>query len=213
MARTKKEVVEETVEKKEKNITEDNLLAKLSKQLEDMQERLNALAKENEKLKQEANEKEEVSELTADTDIPVVSLTMGKLVVSTLGNGLGTVYRFEEFGQVQDISFGDLKDIVKNKPNFARGGAYYIADKDAVKKLRLTRDYENIISDKMFSVLLDQNANVVVEAYKTAPKLQQEQVVGMIEDKLENGVEIDANILVKIGKLCGKNFTKEVEEE
>jgi hypothetical protein len=28
----------------------------------------------------------------------------------------------------------------------------------------------------------------------------------MIEDRLENGVEDDANILVKIGKLCGRDF-------
>lgn len=211
MARPKKEVVEVETQEKTTN-KESDLLSALSKQLEEMQARLDALAKENKELKEHTTEDTE-TEINSDTDISVVSLTVGKLVISTLGNGLGTVYRFEEFGQVQDIPFGDLKDIVKNKPKFARGGAYYIANKDAVKKLRLTKDYENIISDEMFENLLNQNSSVVIDAYKTAPKFQQEQVVSLIEEKLENKVEIDANILMKIGKLCGKDFIRSDEEE
>jgi hypothetical protein len=210
MARPKKEVVETTVKEKTTN-KESELLSALSKQLEEMQARLDALAKENKELKEHAVEETE-TELNSDTEIPVVSLTVGKLVISTLGNGLGTVYRFEEFGQVQDIPFGDLKDIVKNKPKFAKGGAYYIANEEAVKKLRLTKDYENIIPDGMFETLLAQNPNVVVDAYKTAPKFQQEQVVSLIEEKLEHKAEIDANILMKIGKLCGKDFMRNDEE-
>ena len=211
MARPKKEVVE-TVTKEKTTNKETELLSALNKRLEEMQARLDALAKENKELKEHAVEDVE-TEINSDTEIPVVSLTVGKLVISTLGNGLGTVYRFEEFGQVQDIPFGDLKDIVKNKPKFAKGGAYYIANEDAVKKLRLTKDYENIISDKMFENLLNQNSSVVVDAYKTAPKFQQEQVVSLIEEKLEHKAEIDANILMKIGKLCGKDFMRNDEEE
>ena len=140
-------------------------------------------------------------------------MCVGKLVISTLGNGLGNIYRFSEFGEIQDIPFGDLKEIVKNKPYFAKEGAFYIANEEAVKKLRLTRDYEHIISNKMFETLLNQNAEVVVEAYKTAPDLQKSQVISLIEDKLASGADIDGNILIKIGKLCGKSFIKNEDEE
>lgn len=203
---------ETTVKKTETN--KDDMFLALSKQIEELNKKLLELSEENKTLKEsKISDIEETEEINAETDIPVVSMCIGKLVISTLGNGQGTVYEFSEFGEVQDIPFGDLKDIVKNKPHFAKGGAYYIANENAVKKLRLTRDYENIISDKMFETLLAQNASVVVEAYKTAPELQKEQVVSLIEEKIANGVEIDGNILIKIGKLCGKDFMKEVEED
>ena len=196
-----KTVEEKTVEKKDSDVLTD-----LMNQLKEMQQQIANLTKENEQLKVDKEEKEEKEELTSDTDIPVISLVTGGLTISTEGNGVGTVYRFEEFGEIRDIPFGDLKDIVKNKPEFARGGIFYIANEEAVKKLRLSRDYKNIISDELFTRLLDEDANVVIEAYKLAPKLQQEQVVSMIEDRLEKGIEVDANILVKIGKLCGRDF-------
>ena len=199
--KTIKAVEEKTVEKKDSDVLTD-----LMNQLKEMQQQIANLTKENEQLKVDKEEKEEKEELTSDTDIPVISLVTGGLTISTEGNGVGTVYRFEEFGEIRDIPFGDLKDIVKNKPEFAKGGIFYIANEEAVKKLRLSRDYKNIISDKLFAHLLDEDAKVVIEAYKLAPKLQQEQVVSMIEDRLENGVEVDANILVKIGKLCGRDF-------
>ena len=199
--KTIKTVEEKTVEKKDSDVLTD-----LMNQLKEMKQQIANLTKENEQLKVDKEEKEEKEELTSDTDIPVISLVTGGLTISTEGNGVGTVYRFEEFGEIRDIPFGDLKDIVKNKPEFAKGGIFYIANEEAVKKLRLSRDYKNIISDELFAHLLDEDAKVVIEAYKLAPKLQQEQVVSMIEDRLEKGIEVDANILVKIGKLCGKDF-------
>lgn len=183
----------------------------LMKQLKEMQEQLAQLKAENDLLKN--NKEEDEEELTGDTEIMVISQTIGGLTISTEGNGIGTVYRFDKFGDIQDIPFSDLKDIVKNKPNFAKEGVYYIANEKAVKKLRLTNDYKNIISNDLFAHLLNEKPSVVVEAYKKAPRLQKEQIVGMIEEKLANKEEVDGNVLLKIGKLCGKDFLKEDEEE
>lgn len=202
---------ETTVKKTE--INKDDMLLALSKQIEEMNKKLLELSEENKALKENVTKETQVEELNSDTEIPVVSMCVGKLVISTLGNGLGNIYRFSEFGEIQDIPFGDLKEIVKNKPYFAKEGAFYIANEEAVKKLRLTRDYEHIISNKMFETLLNQNAEVVVEAYKTAPDLQKSQVISLIEDKLASGADIDGNILIKIGKLCGKSFIKNEDEE
>lgn len=202
---------ETTVKKTE--INKDDMLLALSKQIEEMNKKLLELSEENKALKENATKEIQEEELNSDTEIPVVSMCVGKLVISTLGNGLGNIYRFSEFGEIQDIPFGDLKEIVKNKPYFAKEGAFYIANEEAVKKLRLTRDYEHIISNKMFETLLNQNAEVVVEAYKTAPDLQKSQVISLIEDKLASGADIDGNILIKIGKLCGKSFIKNEDEE
>ena len=202
---------ETTVKKAETN--KDDMLLALSKQIEEMNKKLLELSEENKVLKENVTKETQIEELNSDTEIPVVSMCVGRLVLSTLGNGLGNIYRFEKFGEIQDIPFGDLKEIVKNKPYFAKEGAFYIANEEVVKKLRLTRDYEHIISNKMFETLLNQNAEVVVEAYKTAPDLQKSQVVSLIEDKLASGADIDGNILIKIGKICGKSFIKNEEEE
>lgn len=206
MARPKKTAVAET--------TTTNANDELLKKLEEMQKQLAQLKAENESLKEnkqvEDNEEEEIN---GDTEIVVISQCMGKLTISTEGNGVGTVYRFEKFGDVHDIPFADLKDIVKNKPKFAREGAYYIANEKAVKKLRLTKEYEHIIKNDLFEHLLDENANVIIKAYENAPKLQQEQIVGMIEDRLTANKEVDGNVLVKIGKLCGKDFLHMNEDD
>lgn len=192
----------------EKNTTVD-VNEELMKQLKEMQEQLAKLKAENESLK---DSQEEEEELNGDTEIMVISQTIGGLTISTEGNGIGTVYRFDKFGDIQDIPFSDLKEIVKNKPSFAKEGVYYIANEKAVKKLRLTSDYKNIISNDLFVHLLDENPDVVVEAYKKAPKLQKEQIISMIEDRIANKQEVDGNVLMKIGNLCGKDFFKKDEE-
>ena len=207
MARPKK-----TVAVDEKSTVDMN--AELLKKLEEMQKQLAELKAENDSLKdKQVEDKESEEELTADTDIMVVSQYMGKLVVSTEGNGIGTVYRFEKFGDIHDIPFSDLKLIVKNNSKFARQGVFYIANEDAVKKLRLNRDYETIVANKLFSHLLDENADIIIKAYENAPKLQQKQIVSMIEERLANNKEVDGNVLVKIGKLCGKDFLRVTEDD
>lgn len=208
MARPKKTAVAEP--------TAINTNDELLKQIEEMKKQLAELKAENNSLKEtqqvEVDDNDD-EEINGDTEIVVISQFMGKLVISTEGNGVGTVYRFENFGDVHDIPFSDLKDIVKNKPNFAKEGLYYIANKNAVKKLRLTKEYEHIISNDLFEHLLDEKSDVIIKAYKNAPKLQQEQIVSMIDDRLANNKEVDGNVLVKIGKLCGRDFLHVTEDD
>lgn len=213
MARPKKDATKVVAQiDVSKEVVQDTT-QELLKKFEELQKQLAELKAENDALKDntqvEDNDKVE-EELTSDTDITVISQTVGKLVLSTEGNGVGTVYRFEEFGEVQDIPFGDLKDIVKNKPRFAKEGAYFICNPQAVKKLRLGNQYKNLIDDKTFVNLFDKDAKTIVALYESAPKMQQEQVVSLIQDRLDNGLEVDGNVLIKIGQLCGRDFiTKE----
>jgi hypothetical protein len=209
MARPKKTQTTETTSTKA-NVDVD-VNAELLKKLEEMQKQINELKTENQALKNDTDEMNE--ELNGDTEIEVISQFVGKLALSTDGNGMGTVYRFEKFGDVQDIPFSDLKDIVKNKPKFAKEGLYYIANEEAVKKLRLSKDYEHIVSNDIFAHMLDEDSDVVIKAYKNAPKLQKEQIVSMIDERLAKNQEVDGNVLVKIGKLCGRDFLRVDEDE
>ena len=199
----------ETAEKTTKNT---KAVDNTQEQLKALQEQLAQLMAENKALKEKEVEVSEDEEITADTDIMVISQTVGSLAISTEGNGIGTVYRFEKFGDVQDIPFGDLRDIVKNKPKFAKEGAYFICNPQAVKKLRLGNDYKNLIDDNTFLNLFDKDADTIVALYKSAPSMQQKQVVSLIEDRLAKKLEVDGNVLIKIGKLCGKDFLTTEEE-
>ena len=212
MARPKKDATKVVAQVDVSKEVVQDATQELLKKFEELQKQLAELKAENDALKdiKQVEDNDNTEELTSDTDITVISQTVGKLVISTEGNGVGTVYRFEEFGEVQDIPFGDLKDIVKNKPRFAKEGAYFICNPQAVKKLRLGNQYKNLIDDKTFVNLFDKDAKTIVALYESAPKMQQEQVVSLIQDRLDNGLEVDGNVLIKIGQLCGRDFiTKE----
>lgn len=214
MARPKKDATKVVAQVDVSKEVVQDATQELLKKFEELQKQLAELKAENDALKdtKQVENNDNTEELTSDTDITVISQTVGKLVLSTEGNGIGTVYRFEEFGEVQDIPFGDLKDIVKHKPRFAKEGAYFICNPQAVKKLRLGTQYKNLIDDKTFTNLFDKDAKTIVALYESAPKMQQEQVVSLIEDRLANKLEVDGNVLIKIGKLCGKDFLTTEEE-
>ena len=214
MARPKKDATKVVAQVDVSKEVVQDATQELLKKFEELQKQLAELKAENDALKDntQVEDNNNVEELTSDTDITVISQTVGKLVLSTEGNGIGTVYRFEEFGEVQDIPFGDLKDIVKHKPRFAKEGAYFICNPQAVKKLRLGTQYKNLIDDKTFTNLFDKDAKTIVALYESAPKMQQEQVISLIEDRLANKLEVDGNVLIKIGKLCGKDFLTTEEE-
>lgn len=214
MARPKKDATKVVAQVDVSKEVVQDATQELLKKFEELQKQLAELKAENDALKDntQVEDDDKVEELTSDTDITVISQTVGKLVLSTEGNGIGTVYRFEEFGEVQDIPFGDLKDIVKHKPRFAKEGAYFICNPQAVKKLRLGTQYKNLIDDKTFTNLFDKDAKTIVALYESAPKMQQEQVISLIEDRLANKLEVDGNVLIKIGKLCGKDFLTTEEE-
>ena len=211
MARPKKDATKEVaqLDVSEKVVTD--VTQELLKKLEEMEKQIQELKSENQALKNDTEET--IEELNGDTEIEVISQFVGTLALSTDGNGMGTVYRFEKFGEVQDIPFSDLKDIVKNKPSFAKEGLFYISNKEAVKKLRLTKEYEHIVNSDIFAHLLDEKSVVIIKAYENAPSLQKEQIVSMIDERLARNQEVDGNVLVKIGKLCGKDFLRVDEDE
>lgn len=211
--RPKKDTTASTSTKTASTKKENAVVDTQTQLLKELQEQLAKLQAENEALKQQKEEKGVEDELTSDTDIEVISQTVGRLILSTEGYGMGTVYNFEAFGEIKDIPFGDLKDIVKNNGDFAREGLFYIANEQAVKKLRLNRFYENLIDDKTFQNLFVMDAKTVIELYKTASKLQQEQIVSLIEDRIEKKLDVDGNILIQIGKLCGKDFLSITEDK
>lgn len=146
------------------------------------------------------------TKLDLEADIPVINLCRSKLNLSTGLHGSGEVYIFTQFGEIQDIPFQDLKLICKSNKRFAEEGAFYIADEQAVEKLRLERKYRNILNANTLENIFELDSRTVIKMFESASKTQKDYIVETIVEKLSRGQQVDANILVGLKQLTGKDF-------
>ena len=195
----------------------------------DTVETTNSAVKENEALKVKIAEQEQqmadlmaqikvMMQAQAQTVVPVeekkarsikfISLVQGGL--SLRGNRM---YHIDKQFGYKMIPEGEAVAIVSNMPNTIANGLVYIADKDFISRMELDGVYEEILSNKQLKDLLQKNANDVCEIYKQASPAQKEIIVDMVINRKLNGLPIDANIVVEIGKLCGKDLMGITPEE
>nr|DAU22843.1 MAG TPA: hypothetical protein [Caudoviricetes sp.] len=140
--------------------------------------------------------------------IKFISLVPGGLTLK--GNRM---YHIDKQFGYKMIPESEARAILSNMPNTIASGMVYIADKEFVNKNDLSGVYEEILSDKQLKELLQKNANDVCEIYKQASMAQREIIVDMVVNRKLNGLPIDANIVVEIGKLCGKDLMSITPEE
>lgn len=140
--------------------------------------------------------------------IKFISLVQGGLTLK--GNRL---YYIENQFDYKLIPEGEAMVIVSNMPNTIAEGLVYIADKDFVSRMELDGVYEEILSDVQLRELLYKSAEDVCEIYQQASPAQKEIIIDMIVNRKMNGLSIDANIVVEIGKLCGKDLMSITPEE
>lgn len=133
--------------------------------------------------------------------ITFVNMTKGKFVLK--GSSYYTID--EQFGTRRFIE-REARMIVNNMPQSVRDGKVYILNADFVKDCELEDVYVDLLSDKQMKELLTREPSYVAEVYKNANKAQKQIIVDMIENKKLNGEDVDANILLQIGQLSGKNL-------
>lgn len=133
--------------------------------------------------------------------ITFVNMTKGKFVLK--GSSYYTID--EQFGTRRFIE-REARMIVNNMPQSVRDGKIYILDADFVKDCELEDVYVDLLSNKQMKELLTKEPSYVAEVYKNANKAQKQIIVDMIENKKLNGEDVDANILLQIGQLSGKNL-------
>lgn len=194
----KKEEVKEVND----NLSQENEL--LKKQMEAMQAQMELLVKQvamNTNTTNTTNQKPE-------RNIEFINMVPGTLVLR--GN---QIWKIE--GQFNSRSFleREARIIVNNMQNTIRSGYVYIADYDFIQENELTEVYDIMLSDQQLKDLLNKNFKEVVEIYKTVPKAQQDIIVRMIKERKEADVQIDANVLIQIGELCGQDLLRGVEYE
>lgn len=214
MARMAKNVEKEEV--KEKVISDENkddMFAQMMKQMKQMQEQINILKKEKtsaeelvKALKESNRTKVDEDELSSDDDITVISQCVGGLTLSTDGKGEGMVYRFSHFGEIQDIPWGDLKEICRNMKSLAQKGAFYIANEKAVEKAKLKTYYNRMLNNEDILHLFDKDANTIIELYKLANDFQKETIIDLISNKKLRGEYVDGGVLYTLSELSGKKL-------
>ena len=135
--------------------------------------------------------------------ITIINLFAGGLTVK--GN---SYYHFDKQFDKRAFSEAEATAIVNNMPNAAREGIFYITDAQFVEDNDLSDAYENMIDDVKMKAILSLDANSVLVLYKNASEAQKTIIENMIVNGRLNGESLDANVLVELGKITGKNYMK-----
>lgn len=139
-----------------------------------------------------------------ETDVVIISLVQGTL---NLCDKYGTpLCVFSEIYEEQEIPFSELREIVQANRKMVENGRFYIMNAEVVRKLRLQRFYERLLSPDDLKTLLKKDINHALELYKSASHVQQQVIIDIITDKIFKHQKIDANLLQELSQLCGKDL-------
>jgi hypothetical protein len=161
----------------------------------------------------EIDDDNEYSEIKPNKYIKVMSLNFGKLVLSTEGKGRGKVFEFPKFGDVRNIVYTDLANLIHNHQSFAEKGRFYIFDKQVVKNHGLVEYYNKLLTKEMIEKILDYNKDDIVNLFKNATDAQQETIINLLIKKLVAGEELDINKIDIISRLSSVDIYKIANEK
>jgi glutamate synthase domain-containing protein 3 len=177
---------------------------KLRKQIEELLKQL------NQNTENQTSESEDVDdefvEIRPNKYIKVISLNFGKLILSTEGKGRGKIYVFNKFGDVRNIVYTDLANIIHNQQTFAEQGRFFIADKNVIKNHGLIEYYDKFLSKEKIEDLLSCNKDQIVDLFKSTTKTQQEIIVDLLIQKIKHGEDVDLNKVDTISRIYGINI-------
>lgn len=173
----------------------------LKAQLAEQQKRMEEMMAQMQVLMQAQSNSTTSTKPVNNRKIKFVNMCTGKLILK--GTSL-----WEIDGQFNDRDFSETEAniIVNNMANAIRSGCVYIADAQYVEEHQLQPIYDNLLSDKQMLDLLNHDYKYVLDMYKTASDAQKKIIVDTIVSKRSNGEYVDANIMIKLGELCGRDL-------
>lgn len=201
---TKSTTAAKTTTKKETAPTTpvvDTEKEQLKAQLAEQQKRMEEMMAQMQVLMQAQSNAVTPTKPVNNHKIKFVNMCTGKLILK--GTSL-----WEIDGQFNDRDFSETEAniIVNNMANAIRSGCVYIADAQYVEEHQLQPIYDNLLSDKQMLDLLNHDYKYVLDMYKTASDAQKKIIVDTIVSKRSNGEYVDANIMIKLGELCGRDL-------
>jgi len=160
----------------------------------------------------EDTEEQEYKNIPDNKYIKVVSLQNNRMALSTEGFGRGKPYKFTKFGQVKNITYSNLSDIISNQEKFAKQGRFYICDETVINNHELMDTYENILTKEQMENILTYDEKKMEMLFKRTTDPQRETIISLVMTKLNNGEKIDLNKISVLSKICGFDITANISK-
>ncbi len=149
---------------------------------------------------------EDDSDIRPNKYIKVMSLNFGKLVLSTESKGQGKVFVFNKFGDVKNIVYSELANLIHHQQSFAEQGRFYVFDKQVVKNHGLVEYYEKFMDKEMIENILDHNREEIITLFNNTTKTQRDIIVNLLIKKIVDGVDVDITKVDIISRLAEVNI-------
>lgn len=189
--------------------------ADLKKQIQDFSEQLESIksmlkTQNKESINKIDNNKEEEFEpIRPDKYIKVMSLTPELL---NLNAGNGKIISINKYGEIKNIMYGDLVNIINNHYELASDGGFYIFDDEAVRISGLQEYYKKILDKNGLEELLKKSQSEIKEVLDFMSDVQKKALVNNIIINIYNGKDISTSIIDIIDKSCEVNIMEKVQE-
>nr|DAD70756.1 MAG TPA: hypothetical protein [Siphoviridae sp. ctKcB20] len=139
--------------------------------------------------------------INSNKQIVFINMTAGGL------NLKGTrMYHIDNQFGTRSVQESEARVIVANMPNTIANGYVYIPDNEFLESCNMGGVYDGMLNDEQMKTLLNQDANYVCDVFENATDSQKRIIIDMVSDRQLNGKPVDANILVRLGKLAGVDF-------
>ena len=183
----------------------------LKAQLAEQQKRMEEIMAQMQVLMQaQSNSTMPTKSVNSNKQIVFINMTSGGL------NLKGTrMYHIDNQFGAKSVQESEARVIVANMPNTIAEGYVYIPDNEFLESCNMGGVYDGMLNDEQMKTLLNQDANYVCDVFENATDSQKRIIIDMVSDRQLNGNPVDANILVRLGKLCGVDFLniEPLEEE
>lgn len=174
----------------------------LKAQLTEQQKRMEEMMAQMQVLMQaQSNTVAPVNPVNSNKQIVFINMTAGGL------NLKGTrMYHIDNQFGTRSVQESEARVIVANMPNTIANGYVYIPDNEFLESCNMGGVYDGMLNDEQMKTLLNQDANYVCDVFENVTDSQKRIIIDMVSDRQLNGKPVDANILVRLGKLTGVDF-------
>lgn len=170
-------------------------LAEQQKRMEEMMAQMQVL------MQAQSNTVTPTKPANSSKQIVFINMTSGGL------NLKGTrMYHIDNQFGTKSVQESEARVIVANMPNTIANGYVYIPDNEFLESCNVGGVYDGMLNDEQMKTLLNQDANYVCDVFENATDSQKRIIIDMVSDRQLNGKPVDANILVRLGKLTGVDF-------
>lgn len=190
----------------------------LRKQLEEKDNKINEIMEmvvrlQNSMLNNNNNNNSKEDFINIYKQIPVVSLYNGTLNLRTkplFENG--KTYTFNKFGEVRNIVYEDLKDLINENWGFAIKGYFYIVDEKVVAEAGLSEYYEKIMNKEQIEKMFVCDIEELEISFVNLNNFQKEVFINQLIEKTANDYKFDSNKIDVLSNLCDKDLRSLVKD-